>query len=177
MASPIVGKVGARSLSLAALLATLGLLAYGAVGQGCSSEPSECTKDSECTSATTGCTVGVCKDSKCNAQPVADGTRYSDQSSVKDKPCVVLKCKGGVATEFPDGSKTGPDLVCQKASCDNLTLKITNIMDGVPCEGGGACGGGKCLPPVDAGPKVDTGAPVDTGAADDTGTTDDAAAD
>lgn len=162
-----------RPLSLAAVLSMFALLAHAA--PGCGGDDAECGSDADCKSATTACTIGKCDGSKCVAQPIAEGTRLADQSAVKDKPCVVLKCKAGLPTEMADGSKTGPDVACQKATCDGTTLKVTNIADGVPCEGGGACGGGKCLPPADAGPKPDTGA-GDTGATDsgagEAGTTD-----
>ncbi len=167
----------ARPLTLAAALTTLGLLAYAGL-QGCSADDAdECSKDGDCSSASTGCTVGVCRDGACAAQPVPDGTRLTDQSSVKDKPCVVLKCKAGVPTETADGSKTPEPIACKKLSCDGTALKTDNIADGVPCEGGGACRAGSCIAPVDSGPPADTGAPSDTGAPADTATADDAASD
>jgi hypothetical protein len=168
----------ARTPSLAAALVTFGLLGYAAV-PGCSSdEPAECSKDSDCKAASTGCTIGVCQATKCVGKPIADGTRVADQTPVKDKWCVVLKCKAGVATETADGSKTPADVpACQKAECDGTTLKTVKIADGVPCEGGGACLGGKCELPADTGPRPDTGTPTDTGAPADGGGADEAGAD
>lgn len=160
----------ARPLSLVAALSLFALSLH--VGMGCSKdEEPECSKDSQCTSATTGCTYGACKDGKCVAQPLADGTRAPDQSPVKDKWCVTLKCKAGVPNEFPDGSKTPAPIECKQQTCNGTTLEVTDIRDGVGCGGGGACRGGVCQPPIDSGTSTDTGA-TDTGS-DDTGSSDD----
>lgn len=153
-----------RPLALAFVVSVFALLAQVSCSKD---EDPECSKDSDCKSATTGCTVGVCRDGKCAANPVADGTRVADQTPVKDKSCVALKCKAGVAVEAADTSKTPAAIECKKQYCDGTNLKVENILDGVACAGGGACIGGVCKPPVDSGPPTDTG--TDTGSTDETG--------
>ena len=156
-----------RTFKLAFVVSTFALLAHAAL-PGCSKEEEpECTKNSQCTSATTGCTVGVCKEGTCVGQPVADGTRYPDQSSVATKWCVVLKCKAGLPVETADGSKTPEAIECKKQTCDGTTLKVDNIGEGVGCGGGGACRGGVCMPPIDSGTPTDTGSTGDTGSTED----------
>lgn len=156
-----------------------GLLTVAVLGwagaQGCASdEEPKCQADTDCTSATTQCTVGVCREGKCVAQPVPDGTRLDKQPSIAEKPCVTLRCKAGKVDEAADGSRTPEPIECKKHVCEGTTLTTVNILDGVPCAGGGACRGGVCLPPGDAGP-TDTGA-TDTGTTEsggeDTGTSD-----
>ena len=139
------------------------LLLFLVLGFGCSKEEPGCEKDAQCTSATTACTTGVCRDGSCLAQPVAEGTRLADQTPVKNKLCVQLKCdKAGRAVEVADGSKVPPQVACKQSSCDGTTPKTENILDGVPCESGnGTCRGGVCQPNGDSGPP-----PVDTGMAE-----------
>lgn len=133
-------KLAAASL---ALIAVSGF----ALHIGCSSEPEpECTRNSNCTSATTPCTIGVCQDGKCQAQPVTDGTRVADQTPVKDKYCVKLECRAGKPTEAPDNSKTPPEVPCQKQVCENMQAKPEQVMDGVPCASSmGTCQAGVCV--------------------------------
>ncbi|MBI2388754.1 MAG: hypothetical protein HYV09_03975 [Deltaproteobacteria bacterium] len=159
----------ARPMRLAFGSLAVAILGW-AGAQGCASdeEPS-CQADTDCVSATTPCTVGVCRESKCVAQPVADGTRLKDQPPIAEKPCILLRCKAGKVEETADGSRTPDFIECKKHICEGTTLTTVNILDGVACAGGGACRGGVCLPPADSGPG-DTGS-TDTGG-DDTGSTD-----
>jgi hypothetical protein len=134
-----------------ARIATAALFAVAlgafALHTGCSSDDEpECSSDRNCSSATTACTKGVCNGGKCEAQPVADGTRVADQSSVAGKPCVKLECKAGRATEVNDSTKTPPEVACQKQTCENMAPKVENVLDGVPCMSSmGACQGGMCV--------------------------------
>jgi hypothetical protein len=140
------------------------LVLFSLLSLSCSKEEEPaCTRDSQCASATTSCTIGLCKEGTCLAQPVAEGTRVADQSPVKDKFCVVLKCdKTGKAVEMADGSRVpSAQVACKKSFCEGTTLKTENIMDGVPCDSDkGTCRGGVCQPntPGDTGPT-----PMDTG--------------
>jgi hypothetical protein len=149
-------KLAAASL---ALLTVAGL----ALHVGCSSDPEpECTSNSGCKSATTVCTLGVCKDGKCEAQPVADGTRVADQTAVQGKYCVKLECRAGKPTEVNDTTKLPPTIACQQQECVDMAPKVTVLGDGVPCESSmGTCQGGMCVL-NDSGPI----GPTDTG--DDT---------
>lgn len=133
-------KLAASSV---ALIAVAGF----AVHIGCSSDPEpECTRNSNCVSANTDCTTGVCKDGKCQAEPVADGTRVADQSSVKSEFCVKLECQGGKPTKVNDTSKTPPEVPCQKQVCENMQAKTEQVMDGVPCASSmGTCQSGACV--------------------------------
>lgn len=126
---------------------------------GCSKEEPGCDRDAQCTSATTACTTGVCRDGACLGVPVAEGTRLADQSPVKEKFCVQLRCdKAGRAVEVSDGSKVPPQVACKQTSCDGTTLKTEDILDGVACESGnGACRAGVCQMNVETGPPMDTG--------------------
>ncbi len=137
----------------AAAFFTLALGAF-ALHAGCSSDDEpECTRDSNCSSATTGCTRGVCKDGKCEAQPVADGTRVADQSPVQGKFCVKLECKAGKATEVNDTTKTPPEVPCQKQVCENMASKPELVGDGVPCMSSmGSCQAGMCVLNPESGP-------------------------
>jgi hypothetical protein len=133
-----------------------------ALHMGCSDPEPECERDGQCTSATTNCTKGVCAGGKCEAQPVADGTRVTDQSSVKDKYCVKLECKAGRPTEVADNSKIKPDVPCQRQTCEAMVAKTENVLDGVPCNSSmGACQGGMCIASDSGSIGPDT-APMDT---------------
>ncbi len=144
-----------RTLAASALLAALFVV-------GCASkEEPQCTLNSQCTSATTACTKGVCREGSCAADPLPEGTVLADQSPVKDKYCVQLVCnKTGQPTEAALGSKTPPDAVqCKKHVCEGTTLKTETFLDGIPCESGnGSCRKGVCVS-NDAGPMPDTGMP------------------
>jgi hypothetical protein len=137
---------------------------------GCSKEEEpQCERDSQCASATTACTKGVCRGGVCNADPLPEGTRLTDQSPVKDKFCVKLVCnKTGQAVEAEDGSKVPSEIIpCKKQQCEGTSLKTIAVMDGVSCDlDKGTCRAGVCQS-NDAGPVVDTGTPevgeMDTG--------------
>lgn len=149
-----------RTLAASALL--FGALA--ALDVGCSKEEPQCEKDAQCTSANTACTRGVCREGVCHSDPLPERTLVPDQSPVKDKYCVELRCdKAGKAVEVPLGSKVPMTVIpCKKQECDGTTLKTTDVLDGVPCDSGnGTCRGGVCRPNEDSGPP-----PGDTGAMD-----------
>lgn len=142
-----------RTFAASALLAALSL--------GCASkEEPQCTRDSQCTSANTACTKGVCRDGSCAADPLPEGTVLADQTPVASKHCVQLVCnKTGQPTEAPLGSKTPEPIPCKSQTCEGTTLKTENFLDGIPCESGnGSCRMGVCVS-NDAGPVVDTGTP------------------
>lgn len=152
-----------RALAASVLLAGLGA-SFLYVGCSKAEEP-DCERDGQCATANTACTRGLCRDGKCLAEALPEGTRPADQSSVKDKYCVELRCnKTGAPVEVALGSKVPAEIACKKNLCDGMTLKTESILDGVPCESGaGTCRGGVCKPNEDSGtPPTDTGT-ADTG--------------
>jgi hypothetical protein len=131
----------------------------GALLASCSKEEDpQCERDTQCSSANTACTKGVCRGGVCNADPLPEGTK-PDQSPLKGKYCVQLVCKAGAAVEVPSTLTPTESIPCKQQFCEGTTLKVVPVMDGVNCDlDKGTCRAGVCQS-NDAGPIVDTGTP------------------